>query len=220
MRFYLDLSKDIRSIMEFRQLDMRGSAAYRPGFCVPKLVAGYSTIWTLGLAITVFVNPIILLLQSMPLYRKVKTRILQTLRIPIASPEQQILERAISFQQMIADMLTALAVGIAFGAWSPILLLLTCALAPSLLLVFHAQTFLTKFHFEEEQDQTTSDHDVLWQHRQYSTQDLQQIRSSDVHLFCENLVAFVKVPVPRNMIRWLSIYSLWVGILVVLFDFG
>ena len=218
MRYYLDLSQDIRSIMEFRRLDERGSDAYRRGFCVAKIVSGYSTIWTLGLVITVFVSPSIFLLQSLPAYRQILGRVKRYLRIPQPSPEEEALMGSIEFQGIIAEMLTALALGMAFGSWSPILLLLTGSLAPTILVVFHMQLLLKRVqHKVHEHDNRTV---VLWQDRECSAHKLQEISSSDVRLFCENLVGLVKVPVPRSLIRWLSIFSLWFGMLAVLYDFG
>lgn len=186
---------------------------------VAKLVSVYSPIWSLSMAITIFVTPSILLLQSLPQYHRMLNRIKRTFRIAPSDPHDQLQDTVSSFQLIVSELLTALSLGMAFGTWSPVLLLQTAMLSPILLIVRRVQRLLQRAAIKAEAGHDSS-WSVLWQTQNCSAQELHRMSSLDVYVFCQNLVAFIKVPVPRTLIRWISIFSLWFGILVVLFDFG
>lgn len=135
MRKYLAFSEPIREIMVYWNQNMQGHSAYRRGFCLSKLVTGFSPIWLLSITQSVFLSPCIMLLTATPQYTKVMKWVTTCLGRSEATAQEKLDQLVDDSIAIIAGVLVNLTTTVAFGLWSPLLLLITPGMPPMLYFV-------------------------------------------------------------------------------------
>ena len=127
LRGYLNFSEDINKIMEYwDNVNFQGAAAYRPGFCLQKLVVIYSPIWLVQASMSAFLASSVTLVQNTVPYNNIMYRIRGLNQEE--HKKEQLEDAQEKAQSEIASLLVNMTTGIGFGLWSPLLVLFTSIL--------------------------------------------------------------------------------------------
>eukprot|EP00656_Telonema_subtile_P042167 TRINITY_DN4764_c0_g2_i7.p1 TRINITY_DN4764_c0_g2~~TRINITY_DN4764_c0_g2_i7.p1 ORF type:complete len:369 (-),score=85.79 TRINITY_DN4764_c0_g2_i7:16-1122(-) len=172
LRYYLLFSPEVRRIMEDWDIAMTGASAYRSGFCLPKIINVYFSIWHMTAALDVFVAPSVKVLTATPQFVGVVEKVRSALHLsqkqedPAADVEKQSQDSL----RTVASILNFICIGVGFGVWTPTLLLL---------LAMHCPIWLF----------ATSLVDALCAQRD----------ATQSGLFCQHVVELIKVPLSATI---------------------
>ena len=71
----MDFATDIDNILGYMGVNQRGASAFREGFCLTRIVRGYSPVWVTGSIIYCFITPSMGCIMASPQVRQVIARI-------------------------------------------------------------------------------------------------------------------------------------------------
>eukprot|EP00656_Telonema_subtile_P053816 TRINITY_DN7869_c0_g1_i3.p1 TRINITY_DN7869_c0_g1~~TRINITY_DN7869_c0_g1_i3.p1 ORF type:complete len:554 (-),score=133.36 TRINITY_DN7869_c0_g1_i3:335-1996(-) len=198
LRRYLEFSEGLKKIMDDWELGMQGFDAFRPGFCLPKVITQYSPVWNTRAAVEVFVLPSLLVVQASPQYKSAVRWLKLKLRRSRASFEDQMESKVVDMQLRLGSALTFLTVCLAFGVWVPNLLLLLAAFAPVSLFTDRVCVALESRAEESEEPKVENLDDK----------------------FCTQVVELIKVPSIKSLPVAIILLSCPLSMLLVFLDFG
>ena len=186
-----------------------------PDICAV-LLGTYSPVWSQQMLLTVFALPCKEIIKVGPLVTIANHYVRQTVGMLPTLDDliEDDMENEISLNSQVLNTLT---VGIAFGIWSPQLLLLASVLFPILIMNVEIVKMLrignlarsaTQWHAAQSPDDSLDE------------TKLTAAQAASYLSFATKLNSQIKVPMPKTAVAMIVIGSLELAIFCVLFDFG
>eukprot|EP00658_Telonema_sp_P-2_P027978 TRINITY_DN21526_c0_g1_i1.p1 TRINITY_DN21526_c0_g1~~TRINITY_DN21526_c0_g1_i1.p1 ORF type:complete len:301 (-),score=57.28 TRINITY_DN21526_c0_g1_i1:419-1321(-) len=123
LRYYLQFSTDLASLMQAWGIAQQGWEAYRPGFCSRRLLSEFSYVWLIYTLIQGLFGPSVALLKAHPTIERWLVWIETSCSREELDDRARTLDLASSSQQTLASTLTLFVVAASFGTMVPLLLL-------------------------------------------------------------------------------------------------
>eukprot|EP00656_Telonema_subtile_P051709 TRINITY_DN7026_c0_g1_i3.p1 TRINITY_DN7026_c0_g1~~TRINITY_DN7026_c0_g1_i3.p1 ORF type:complete len:1285 (+),score=198.37 TRINITY_DN7026_c0_g1_i3:119-3973(+) len=218
LRCYLELNPDIRQIMEDWDVAMQGPAAHRNGFCIPKIVSSYGPIWNTTALLGVFVVPSVRLAQRTPWFRALEAWLISRIKTcyqPRCDFKRFLEQEVQMLQSRIVGVLNLISLCIVFGVWVPQLLLFLALSGPIFVLTEELCTAL-----EPESTSSESAGDVHPLSPKSASADFGAEDVEEREKFCQNIVAFIYVPLPAALASTVTLSLLVAAVSLVFLDFG
>eukprot|EP00656_Telonema_subtile_P030799 TRINITY_DN3377_c0_g1_i1.p1 TRINITY_DN3377_c0_g1~~TRINITY_DN3377_c0_g1_i1.p1 ORF type:complete len:419 (-),score=116.95 TRINITY_DN3377_c0_g1_i1:91-1347(-) len=203
----------------------------------------YAPVWNTAAIINTFLKPTIQIIRATPQYHRLVSWLQSKAKAVswCAEQEESLAERAEAavqlLQSRISELLTFLTVGIAFGAWNPVLLIFLVLAIPIDLFTEHVCTELKRA--DRAPTKSPIPHESVWKergrhHDQEDSEESPQAAAKEeeaegaeaaaeeeaMEAFANTVVALIKVITPASVATLVMMAALCLGVVLVFLDFG